>query len=231
MPTDSPPLASRPYRYDFHSHTYLTDGTASASDMWRHADLLGHRALAVTDHVSVEDPAPLLQRLRQEAKAWEGEALVTLVGVEITLVPPRRIADVARAARRAGAEIVIVHGETLAEPVEPGTNRAAIECPEVDLLAHPGLLTSADAALARDHGTVLELSGRRGHSLANGHVAQTAAAAGVDMVVDSDAHRPDELLSYEQAQRIAAGAGVTAADLQRSLRDAPGRLLKRCGKG
>lgn len=231
MPTDSPPLASRPHRYDFHSHTYLTDGNASASDMWRHADLLGHRALAVTDHVSVEDPAPLLQRLRQEASAWEGEALVTLVGVEITLVPPRRIADVARAARREGAEIVIVHGETLAEPVEPGTNRAAIECQEVDLLAHPGLLTSSDATLARDHGTVLELSGRRGHSLANGHVAQTGAAAGVDMVIDSDAHRPDELLSYERAQRIASGAGVTAADLERALRDAPGRLLKRCGKG
>lgn len=231
MPTDSPPLASRPDRFDFHSHTYLTDGDASATDMWRHADLLGHRALAVTDHLSVEDPAPMLQRLHQEARAWEGEALVTLVGVEITLAPPRRIAEVAHAARRAGAEIVIVHGETLAEPVEPGTNRAAISCPEVDLLAHPGLLTDDDAALAHDHGTFLELSGRRGHSLANGHVAITAIEADVDLVVDSDAHRPDELLSYEQARRIAAGAGVKVAGVERALREAPRRLLKRCGKG
>ena len=35
---------------------------------------------------------------------------------------------------------VVVHGETLVEPVEPGTNRAAVSCPEVDILAHPGCL-------------------------------------------------------------------------------------------
>jgi hypothetical protein len=29
-------------------------------------------------------------------------------------------------ARKAGAEIIVVHGETIAEPVEKGTNRAAV---------------------------------------------------------------------------------------------------------
>ena len=29
--------------------------------------------------------------------------------------------------RELGAKIVVVHGETVAEPVEPGNNRAAIE--------------------------------------------------------------------------------------------------------
>lgn len=224
------PSAPRPPRYDFHAHTYLTDGTTSATDMWHYSDRLLHRAQAITDHVGAEDPTPLLTRLHQEARAWEGAPLVTLVGVEISMVPPRRIADVARAARRAGAEIVIVHGETLVEPVAAGTNRAALEAPEVDLLAHPGLLTEADAALAHDHEKVLELSARRGHSLGNGLVAQRAVAAGADLAVDSDAHGPEQLVSYEFARQVATGAGLREGQVAQALADGPERLLRRCGK-
>jgi putative hydrolase len=90
-------------RYDFHSHTYLTDGSTSATDMWRQAEVLEHRALAITDHIGLEDPGPLLQRLRAEAVAWEDSRLVPLIGVEVTHLPPRRIAEAVRAARRAGA--------------------------------------------------------------------------------------------------------------------------------
>ncbi|HLY76697.1 MAG TPA: histidinol phosphate phosphatase domain-containing protein, partial [Thermoplasmata archaeon] len=132
-------------RYDFHSHTFLTDGRASATDMWQEANVLGHQALAVTDHVALEDPKPLLDRLRQEASAWEGEELTTLIGVEVTMVTPRKIPEVVRAARRAGAEIVIVHGETPSNPVPAGTNRVAVELNEVDVLAHPGFLTTEEA--------------------------------------------------------------------------------------
>ncbi|MCI4336127.1 MAG: histidinol phosphate phosphatase domain-containing protein [Thermoplasmata archaeon] len=227
---DAPPLAVRPPRYDFHAHTYLSDGDSSATDMWRHSDRLLHRAQAITDHVSLEDPAPLLERLKQEARAWEGAALVTLIGVEISMVPPRRIAEVARRARRAGAEIVIVHGETVVEPVPEGTNHAALEAPDVDLLAHPGLLSEADAALAHDHEKTLELSARRGHSLGNGVVAARAIAAKASVVVDSDAHAPDQLVSAELARRIASGSGLTESQVQLCLSEGPQRLLKRCGK-
>jgi putative hydrolase len=143
-------------------------------------------------------------------------------------VPPARIAGVARAARRAGAQIVIVHGETPVEPVPAGTNHAAIDCRDVDLLAHPGLLDPEDAELARAHGTFLELSGRRGHSLANGHVARIAIESGADLVVDSDAHSPEQLLPLELARRIAAGAGLPVDAVARALSDAPRRLADRC---
>ena len=227
---DSARRETRPDRFDFHSHSYLTDGRLSPTDMWRHADRLLHRALALTDHIALEDPKPLLDRLHAEARAWEGGPMTTLVGVEISMVPPRRIADVARSARRAGAEIVIVHGETIVEPVPPGTNRAAIDAPEVDLLAHPGRLLADDAELARAHDTVLELSARRGHSLTNGLVAQRALAAGVDLVVDSDAHDAEQLVAFERAEKIAEGAGLAPDAVTRALREAPRRLLARCGK-
>jgi putative hydrolase len=227
----APPASPDPpsERIDFHSHTFLTDGVASATEMWTSALVRGHRALAITDHVGVEDPSPLLRRLHEEARPWRESAIVAVVGVEITHVPPPRIAAAVRQARRAGAEIVIVHGETLAERVLPGTNRAALETGEVDVLAHPGLLSVEEAELARDHRTVLELSGRRGHSLANGRVARVALEVGVPLVVDSDAHAPDELLSQESARRIAEGAGVPVPRLLDVLATSPKTLLRRLG--
>jgi len=217
-------------RFDFHAHTYLTDGSASATDMWTAGDRLAHRVLAITDHVALEDPRPLLDRLHAEARAFADGPMVTLVGVEISMVPPRHIDAVARAARKAGAELVIVHGETLAEPVPAGTNRAAIDCREVDLLAHPGLLDPADAELAHAHGTVLELSGRSGHSITNGHVARVALAAGAAIVVDSDAHRTGDLLSFERAEHVGRGAGLPDLPVASALTATPESLVRKLGK-
>jgi putative hydrolase len=229
MPSNGPETGRRE-RFDFHSHTFLTDGSASATDMWSEADQLGHRALAVTDHVALDDPKPLLDRLRQEASGWEGQELTTLIGVEVTMIPPRKIPEVVRAARRAGAEIVIVHGETPANPVPLGTNRAAVELDDVDILAHPGFLTVEEAELAKAHDVILEISARALHMITNGHVVRTALEVGNDLVVDSDAHATDQLVSAHHAGQVARGAGVPESTVMRVLRDTPQRLLKRCGK-
>lgn len=217
-------------RYDFHAHTFLTDGETSATDMWCQAVELGHGALAITDHLYTEDPRPMLDRLLQEQRAFEVEGFTTLVGVELSMIPPKRIEAAALAARRAGAEIVIVHGETPVEPVPVGTNRAALTSNAIDVLAHPGFLLEDEAELARAHDVLLELTPRRGHSIGNGIVAQLALKVGADMVVDSDAHAPDQLVRLEFARKIALGAGVPLSQVQRVLGEAPRRLLKKCGK-
>jgi putative hydrolase len=216
-----------PRRIDFHSHSYLTDGVTSPTDLWHEAEALDHHALAVTDHLVLEDPKPLLDRLHREAGAWEGEGFQPVVGVELTKLPPRRIAAVARASRRAGAEIVIVHGETIVEHVPAGTNRAALSSGEVDILAHPGLLSREEAELAKANSVMLEISGRRGHALGNGGVVRRALEAGAELVVDSDAHGPHELLPMEQARRIALGAGVPVDEVGRVLGATPARILRK----
>jgi putative hydrolase len=218
-------------RADFHSHSYLTDGETSPLDMWLEAEFLEHRALALTDHLGPEDPKPLLDRLHQEAKVFESTRFIPIVGVELTKVPPRRIADAARAARKAGAEIVIVHGETIVEHVPAGTNHAAIDSGLVDVLAHPGLLDPRDAELARAQSVVLEISGREGHSLANGHVVRLALDVGADLVVDSDAHDPEHLIPLERARKIALGTGVPEKMLPRVLFGTPADLIKRTHGG
>jgi putative hydrolase len=199
--------------------------------MWNEAEALDHRALALTDHLALNDPRPMLDRLHREATAWEGSKFVPLVGVELTMLRPAHIAAVARLARRAGAEIVIVHGESIVEKTPRGTNHAALASGEVDILAHPGLLTEADADLAKEHGVALEISARTGHSLTNGLVVQRAVASGAELVVDSDAHDPSQLVPLEQARQLALGAGVDEKRIDRVLFTTPEALLRRLRRG
>ena len=78
----------------------------------------------------------------------------------------------------------------------------------VNILAHPGLITKADAALAAKKGVYLEITARKGHSLTNGHVAAMALAAGAEMVLDTDTHEPGDLITTEFAESVLAGAGL-----------------------
>ena len=104
--------------------------------------------------------------------------------------------------------MIVIHGETLVEPVAPGTNRAALEA-DIDILAHPGLLTRDEAALAKERGIFLEISARKGHCLANGHVAQLAREVGAQLIVNTDSHAPGDLITRDQAERVARGAGLS----------------------
>jgi putative hydrolase len=216
-------------RSEFHSHTVLTDGEVVGIEMIRHAVSKGLRAITITDHVSFGNLEWILQAELAEcelAKDWE---IIAIPGVEITHVPPQRLDEAVSRARRAGARIVVVHGETLAEPVAPGTNRAAVSNPEVDILAHPGFLTEEEADLARQNGVFVELSGRRTHMVANGHVARISARAKATMIVDSDAHEPKELLTQEQAVRVARGSGLGPDAVEGAAGRAQEELLKRLG--
>ena len=216
--------------YDFHTHTFMSDGVLSPIELIRRAYVRGYRVIGITDHVgggNVEMVLKVLVKDCQTASSrWD---ILALPGVEITHVPADDIDEVARAARRLGARLVVVHGETVVEPVEPGTNRAAISCSEVDVLAHPGLIEPDDARLAAERGVFLEVSARKGHSLANGHVVRTAAQAGALTVLDSDAHEPDDLLTPELSRSVALGAGLNSEEADLLLGSNPTRLLEKLG--
>jgi putative hydrolase len=131
-------------------------------------------------------------------------------------------------ARRLGIFYVVVHGETIVEPVQEGTNREAIEG-GADVLAHPGIITEADVALAKEKGVLLEISGRRGHSLGNGRVGMMAKQIGAPLVFNTDAHSPSDLVTEEEARRVIVGAGLTADDfyiMQQNALDFVKRVLK-----
>lgn len=103
--------------------------------------------------------------------------------------------------------MVLIHGESIVEPVVPGTNRAGLEA-GVDIIAHPGLITIEELKLAAEKGIFLEISARKGHSLTNGHVAKLTTEVGAQLVLNSDAHSPGDFMTEEFARKVVEGAGL-----------------------
>ena len=218
----------QPQRIEFHTHTVFSDGELLPSELIRRALVLGHRALAITDHADGSNVDELIARLhRLRELQGVGFGLELLIGVELTHVAPSDIARLAHRARAAGADLVVVHGETIVEPVAPGTNAAAIASPDVDLLAHPGFITAEEARQARDRGCYIEITSRKGHSLTNGHVAQVCLEQGASMVVDTDTHSPSDLIDFSFSQAVARAAGLGPDQVHAATVTAPEALLAR----
>jgi len=179
--------------------------------------VLGYTTVAITDHVDASNTTSVIGSLVQVRESAKIYGVKLLCGVEITHVPPSQIADLAKIAKTAGADIVVVHGETPVEPVAAGTNHAACGCRYVNVLAHPGLITLEDALLAAKYSIALEITSRGGHNRTNGHVAQVAREAACQLVVDSDAHAPQDLLDKRAKFVIAKGAGLTDAECKQVI--------------
>lgn len=215
-------------RIDLHTHTFFTDGELLPSELVRRAVVKGYRAIGISDHGDASNLEEIFGRLRRFIGEQGNDfPLIIIPSVELTHVSPARIAPLARRARELGAGLVVVHGETIVEPVMPGTNRAAVECKDVDILAHPGFVTVEEARLAVQNGVHLEISARKGHSLTNGYVARTALAAGAKLIVDTDGHSPDDLIDQDTARAVARGAGLDEAQIEAATVTNPWALVER----
>jgi len=187
------------------------------AELIRRAAVQGYTVVAITDHADASNLSTVLLPLFEVRSSAAYFGVELLCGVELTHVPPPEIPVLARRAKDLGADLVVVHGETTAEPVAPGTNRAACGCADVDVLAHPGLVTDDDAARAAEHGIALELTSRRGHNRTNGHVLAVARRAGCRLLINSDAHAPDDIMTPEERVFVARGAGMTEEEYTRAL--------------
>jgi histidinol phosphatase-like PHP family hydrolase len=193
-------------------HSTFSDGELIPAEVVSRAVAEGYKALAITDHADPSNLEFILANLcRFCSEMGRSGGAEVLPGVEITHVPPRLIPPLVARARELGARVVVVHGETIVEPVPKGTNLAAIKA-KVDILAHPGLLTETEARLARKNGVFLEITARKGHSLTNGHVARLAVKTGAGMVYNTDSHAPGDFTSWEKALRIIRGASLSERD-------------------
>ncbi len=199
---------------DLHTHTVFSDGSLIPAELVRRAEVLGLKGIAITDHGDSSNIDWIVPRIVAISKELNRVLQIRVVpGIEITHVPPGLIGDAAEKARALGARIIVVHGETIVEPVAPGTNDAALEAC-IDVLAHPGLITRAAVTKAREKGILLEITARKGHSLTNGHVAKLAREVGAKLVVNTDAHGPEDLIDAKMAKQVVCGAGLTEQDFQ-----------------
>lgn len=202
--------------FDLHTHTVFSDGALIPAELARRAKQQEYQGVAITDHVDHTNMQWVLSNLLSGVGSLSiYSGLEVFAGVEITHVPPPLIPDLVDRARELGAQLVVVHGETIVEPVEKGTNLAAIEA-GVDILAHPGLISGEEASLAAENGVLLEISTRKGHSLTNGHVLATARVYDCGLIINNDAHGPDDLVPADLRRYIAYGAGMTEEEYLQS---------------
>jgi putative hydrolase len=199
---------------DLHAHSIFSDGVLIPSELARRAEHVGLKGIGITDHGDLSNIDFIIPRIVDIAQELNRVLNITVIpGIEITHVPPDLIAKTTQKARALGAKIIIAHGETIVEPVVPGTNRAFLDA-DIDVLAHPGLITEEDVLKAKEKGIFLEISARKGHSLTNGHVARLAQKIGAQLVINTDAHAPQDLIDQNLAKQIVCGAGLTAQDFE-----------------
>lgn len=204
---------------DLHTHTFFSDGELLPSELIRRAHMAGYKALAITDHMDVSNIDLVIPRILATINAVAQFTDMKIIpGAEITHVPPEIVGELVEKARTLGAKIVIVHGETVVEPVVEGTNRAGIEA-GADIISHPGLITREDALKAKERGVALEITSRKGHSLSNGHVAKIALDVGADLVINTDAHSPGDLITREHARILLRSAGISEDAVERVFKN------------
>lgn len=218
--------------YDFHTHTTLSDGELLPIELIRRALVNKYPAIALTDHAATGELNRIIQETTEAcALARSHWNILAIPGIELTHVPADAIAEAAKKAKELGAWIVVVHGETIVEPVENGTNLAALHSPHVDILAHPGLLSLEEAQLAATNGIFLEISARKGHCLTNGYIASLAQQVGAKLLLNSDAHNEHDLLTTSLATTIARGAGLDDITCRQVLTLNPRALIKNLPAG
>jgi len=214
--------------YDFHTHTFHSDGVLSPIELIRRASVKGYSAIAITDHVALGSLGRVIKEISGDCALartyWD---ILAIPGVELTHVPPQAISELAKKAKEMGAWLVIVHGESPVEPVEKGTNLAAVQSPYVDILAHPGLITAEEASLAAQNNIFLELTARGGHSTTNNHVASVGQKAKARLLVNSDAHDESDLLTPSLVESILSQANLNPRQHPQILHRNPKLLIEK----
>jgi len=213
--------------YNLHCHSLLSDGVLLPSEVAVRYLVLGYKVIAITDHADYSNIDFVMRSILEFTRHWpKDSAIKVLPGIELTHLPPEQFKPLAGYARKKGMKIIVGHGETLVEPVTKGINQAALEA-DIDILAHPGLITDAQVKLAKKKGVFLEITSRRGHRGTNPHVAEQALKIGAKLILNTDSHAPEEIISAEQLVEVARYAGLNQKEIDNIYQDVKDFLQER----
>ncbi|MEW6170191.1 MAG: histidinol phosphate phosphatase domain-containing protein [Candidatus Omnitrophota bacterium] len=199
--------------FDLHLHSLLSDGALLPSEICRRYEEKGFKAIAITDHVDASNIKSNIKSVLDFVGAWpKKNHIKVLSGVELTHLPLEQFAPLAKYARAQGIKIIVAHGETPNEPVLKGTNRAALLA-DINILSHPGYIIEEDVKLAIKRNIFLEITARAGHNRGNNHVASLATKLGANLIIDTDSHSPENIISTEELKNIGLQAGLTSTQI------------------
>ncbi len=205
--------------YNLHCHSLLSDGVLLPSEVAMRYLFLGYRTIAITDHADYSNIDLVIPAILEFTHHWPKDSRIkVLPGIELTHLPLEQFKPLAKYARSKGVKIIIGHGETLMEPVIKGTNRAALEA-DIDILAHPGLISEEETRLAKKKGVFLEITSRKGHSNTNLHVVGEALKIGARLILNTDSHSPEDIIKPQDLFKIASGVGLNKKEIDSINKD------------
>jgi putative hydrolase len=92
---------------DLHTHTLFSDGELLPSELIRRAEVIGYKAIAITDHVDSSNIDLVIPRIVNAVKKIKSFISIEAIpGAEITHVPPQLIPELVKEARHLGAKIM-----------------------------------------------------------------------------------------------------------------------------
>lgn len=205
--------------YNLHTHSLLSDGSLLPSELAVRYLAAGYKVIAITDHVDYSNIDLVIPAIIKFTHNWPKDSQIqVLPGVELTHLPLGQFASMVKYCRKKGIKIIVGHGETTAEPVFQGTNRAALEA-DIDILAHPGHISDDDVKLAKSRGIFLEITSRHGHNATNSLVVKKALKFGAKVILSHDSHEPEDIITPIQLKRVGLKAGLTAAQVAITYKD------------
>jgi len=204
--------------YDLHTHSLLSDGQLLPSEVARRYEVKGFKAIAITDHVDASNIKVVVPAIVEFCKRWPKNRIKVLPGVELTHIPLEHFNSLIKYARKNGIKIIVAHGETIAEPVLKGTNKKALSS-DIDILAHPGLISIEDVKLAHKRNIFLEVTARKSHRRTNNHLVKLAKRFNAKLVLNTDSHSPGDILRYSELKKVGLKAGLGESHLKMMLKD------------
>lgn len=217
---------------DLHCHTVASDGKASIEEMASAAQQRGYSYLAITDHsashgfgnaVSPDELRRQIERVRHLDGRLDGLRL--LCGSEVNILPDGSLDYDDELLAQLDWVVASVH-TSFSMGAAQMTARivAAIEHPLVDAIGHPtgrligrrqpyALELDGVIEAAARTGTLLEINGNPDRRDLSDTHARAAAAAGVKLVIDSDAHRPATLANMRWGVATARRAWLRPQDV------------------
>ena len=216
--------------YNLHAHTFLSDGQLLPSEVAVRYQDKGYKVIAITDHADYSNIKQVSKAIVEFCRRWpKNSGIKILPGIELTHLPPEQFKPLAALARKEGIKIIIAHGETPVEPVAKDTNRLALLA-DIDILAHPGLISDEDTRLAKERGIFLEVTSRRGHNETNAHVIKQARKFGAKLILNNDSHTPEDIISPNELIKVGLDSGLTRAEIDNIYKELEEFLTKKEGK-
>ena len=216
--------------YNLHAHTFLSDGELLPSEVAVRYQFKGYSVIAITDHADYSNIKQITKAIVEFCKRWPKDSSIkVLPGVELTHLPLEQFKPLAALARKEGIKIIIAHGETPVEPVAKNTNHFALMA-DIDILAHPGLISDEDAHLAKERGIFLEITSRKGHRQANAHVIKQARKFNAKLILNNDSHTPEDIISPTELMQAGLDSGLTQNEVDKIYEDVKTFLIKKEGR-